>query len=918
VPFFFGAQPVEKDLSAGRVKVETTCGQGVSMSSTPKFRREKEHSIPSDLRAPPHSIEAEQAVLGGLMLDRAAWDNVGDVVTAEDFFRPDHTLIFESIAALCSEAQPCDPVTVSEHLQRLGKLQDAGGLAYLGTLTRDTPGAANARAYAEIVKERALLRALVTTGGEIASSVWSEEGETARELVEQAERKIFAIAEGSSRGKGYVSAKQALPGLIDVIDDLYNNPNKPRGLPTGFIDFDAKTGGLRGGDLLIVAGRPSMGKSTLAINMAEYAALKEGVRASVAIFSLEMPADQILTRMLSSVGSVHLGNIRSGKLTEDDWPRITSATKQLQEAKIFIDDTPALTPTELRARSRRIKREHGLDLVVVDYLQLMTVPGTKENRATEISEISRGLKALAKELHCPVIALSQLNRGVEQRENKKPVMSDLRECVAGDTLVCLTDGRRVPIESLVGQQPEVWALDDEQKPVAARAEIVWPTGLKPVFDLKLASGRSIRATEDHRVLAGDGWKSVRDCQAGDRVAVMRGVPEPAACLEWPEHWLVLLGHLVGDGSYLRHQPLRYTTASEANSQAVAASARSFGSVVNRHAGRRNWHQLVISGNGNRWKATGVGGWLKQLGIFGQRSHEKRLPAAVFQLSKLQIGTLLKHLWATDGCVWLRPHGQVGAPRVYFATCSEGLAADVSALLLRLGIVSRTRVAHQAGSRPVFTVDVSGATDQQLFADRVGGFGPRAAAVARLGSLLQEVAAKTNVDTLPQEIFWSVRARMRSQGISHRKMAALRGTRYGGSAHFKFAPSRAVVAQYAELLEAPELKLWADAPLFWDRVVAVEPAGTCETFDLTVPGRANWLADGIVTHNSGAIEQDADMILLIYRDEVYNRETPKKGIAEIDLAKHRNGEIGEIKLTFRGAHSRFENYADPAYGEGIMR
>jgi replicative DNA helicase len=661
-----------------------------------------------------------------------------------------------------------------------------------------------------------------------------------------------------------------------------------------------------------------MGKSTLAINMAEYAALKEGIRASVAIFSLEMPAEQILTRMLSSVGSVHLGNIRSGKLSEDDWPRITSATKQLQEAKIFIDDTPALTPTELRARSRRIKREHGLDLIVVDYLQLMTVPGTKENRATEISEISRGLKALAKELNCPVIALSQLNRGVEQRENKKPVMSDLRECVAGETLVCLTDGRRVPIASLVGQQPEVWALDDEQKPVAARAELVWSTGRKPVFDLKLASGRSIRATGDHRVLAGQGWKPVLDCQAGDRVAVVRGVPEPRTCIDWPEHWLVLLGHLVGDGSYLRHQPLRYTTSSEANSAAVLESARMFGSEVHRHVGRGNWHQLVISGNGNRWKAAGVGAWLKELGIFGQRSHEKRLPGAVFQLSKLQIGILLRHLWATDGCVWLRQAGELGSPRVYFSTCSEGLAADVSALLLRLGIVSRTRVTHKTGARPVYSVDVSGSTDQQLFADRVGGFGPRAAAVARLGSLLANIAANTNVDTLPREIFWSVRARMRSQGVSQRRMAALRGTRYGGTAHFSFAPSRAVVGQYAELLDAPELKLWAQAPLFWDRVVAVESAGECETFDLTVPGRANWLADGIVTHNSGAIEQDADMILLIYRDEVYNRETPKKGVAEIDLAKHRNGEIGEIRLTFKGANSRFENYVDPAYGEGIMR
>ena len=886
------------------------------MSSTPKFRRE--YPGTSDLRTPPHSEEAEQAVLGGLMLDRSAWDNVGDVVIADHFFRPDHKLIFESIAALAGEAQPCDPVTVSEHLQRLGKLNEAGGLAYLGTLTRDTPGAANSRAYAEIVKERALLRELVSAGGEIASSVWSEEGESARELVEKAERRIFAIAEGSSRGKGYVSAKQALPPLIDMIDDLYNNPNKPRGLPTGFIDFDSKTGGLRGGDLLIIAGRPSMGKSTLAINMAEHAALKEGVRASVAIFSLEMPADQILTRMLSSVGSVHLGNIRSGKLSEDDWPRITGATKQLQDAKIFIDDTPALTPTELRARARRIKREHGLDLIVVDYLQLMSVPGTKENRATEISEISRGLKALAKEIHCPVIALSQLNRGVEQRENKRPVMSDLRECVAGDTLVCLTDGRRVPIASLVGQTPEVWALDAEQKPIKAGAEIVWSTGVKPVFDLQLASGRRLRATHDHQVLTGSGWKALGECGSGERVALSRSVPEPSAPIEWPEHWLILLGQLVGDGSYLKHQPLRYTTGSELNSSAVADSARMFGSTVSRHIGRGNWHQLVIAGNGNRWHATGVGRWLKDLGIFGQRSHEKRLPGDVFRLANAQIATLLRHLWATDGCISLRGASGGGAPRVYFATCSEGLAADVAALLLRLGIVSRTRVTHAPVGRPVFNVDVSGSAEQKLFLQRVGGFGPRAAPAAQLAGVLESVVANTNVDTLPKEIFGAVKQRMKAGGISQRSMAAMRGTSYGGTAHFNFAPSRGVIAEYAELLQAPELKLWSEAPLFWDRVVAVEPAGDVETFDLTVPGPANWLADGIVSHNSGAIEQDADMILLIYREEVYNKETPKKGVADIDLAKHRNGETGDIRLTFRGQFSRFENYADPAYGEGIMR
>ena len=378
---------------------------------------------------PPHSVEAEQSVLGGLLLDSAAWDNVADVVRSEDFYRPDHSLIFEAIGALAAQGKPSDVVTVSEQLERIGKLDSVGGLGYLGTLARDTPTAANIKAYADIVRERSLLRNLALAGNEISSSVYANEGETARELVDKAESRVFEIAEAGFRGKleGAVSIQTLMPHLIDQIDDWHANPNKLRGLATGFDQFDKLTGGLRPGDLVIVAGRPSMGKTTFAVNMAEHAALKEDIKAPVIIFSMEMPAEQLMTRMLSSIGRVPLNNIRSGQISDDDWPRITGAAGQLSGSKIFIDETPALTPTELRARARRVKREHGLGLVVVDYLQLMQVPGTKENRATEIAEISRGLKALAKELKVPVIALSQLNRGVEQRENKKPVMSDLRE-----------------------------------------------------------------------------------------------------------------------------------------------------------------------------------------------------------------------------------------------------------------------------------------------------------------------------------------------------------------------------------------------------------------------------------------------------------------------------------------------------------
>jgi replicative DNA helicase len=381
-----------------------------------------------DAPVPPHSVEAEQAVLGGLMLDPIAWDNVADSITEGDFYRPDHRLIFAAIGALAGEAKPCDVVTVSQELERTGKLEGAGGLAYLSSVARDTPTAANVRAYAEIVRERSLLRQLIRAGTEIASSVFNNDGETARGLVDRAEQRVFEIAEGSFRKRdGAVLVRQLLPGVIDQIDEWHNNPDKLRGLPTGFAEFDKLTGGLRGGDLIIVAGRPSMGKTTLAVNMAEYAAVHPGTRASVAIFSMEMPSEQVITRMLASIGGVPLNSLRSGKISDEDWVRITGATSQLSDAKIFVDETPALNPTELRARARRVKREHGLDLIVVDYLQLMQVPGTKENRATEIAEISRGLKALAKELQVPVIALSQLNRAVEQREHKKPVMSDLRE-----------------------------------------------------------------------------------------------------------------------------------------------------------------------------------------------------------------------------------------------------------------------------------------------------------------------------------------------------------------------------------------------------------------------------------------------------------------------------------------------------------
>ncbi len=374
---------------------------------------------------PPHSVEAERSLLGGLMLDKRAWDQVADVVGADDFYRADHRAIFEAIAVLTEQDRAPDAVTVSEHLDRANRLELAGGIDYMARLVEETPSAANVRAYARIVRDNAMLRRLIEIGGDIAASAHDSEGRPVAELVDLAEQRVFEIADHGGRGQGFMSLKDILPEAIDRLDVLSHSDDEITGVSTGFNSMDDMTAGLQRGELIVIAGRPSMGKTTLAVNIAENAAI--GHQVPTAIFSMEMSAEQLTFRMIGSIGRVNQAGLRRGKLTDEDWSRIDSAVSMMSQAPIFIDDSPGLSPTEVRARARRLKREHGLGLIVIDYLQLMQVARTVENRATEISEISRSLKALAKELDVPVIALSQLNRSVEQRVDKKPVMSDLRE-----------------------------------------------------------------------------------------------------------------------------------------------------------------------------------------------------------------------------------------------------------------------------------------------------------------------------------------------------------------------------------------------------------------------------------------------------------------------------------------------------------
>jgi len=381
------------------------------------------------LRIPPHSIEAEQSVLGGLLLDNAAWDRIADFLRSDDFYRYDHRIIFQHIAKLISDSKPADVITVYESLCNIGKAEEAGGLSYLNALAQNTPSAANIRRYAEIVRDRGVLRKLITISDDISGQAFSPQGKDVKQILDEAESKIFAIAEEGARGtQGFQDIQPLLTQVVERIDELYNRDNQSdiTGVPTGFIDLDRMTSGLQPGDLVIVAGRPSMGKTAFSVNIGENVAIESGL--PVAVFSMEMGGVQLAMRMLGSVGRLDQHRLRTGRLADEDWPRLTHAIQKMNDAQLYIDETPALSVIELRARARRLARQCGkLGLIIIDYLQLMSASSAGENRATEISEISRSLKALAKELDCPVIALSQLNRSLEQRPNKRPVMSDLRE-----------------------------------------------------------------------------------------------------------------------------------------------------------------------------------------------------------------------------------------------------------------------------------------------------------------------------------------------------------------------------------------------------------------------------------------------------------------------------------------------------------
>jgi replicative DNA helicase len=863
-------------------------------------------------RVPPHDLDAERAVIGAMLVSETAVAAVAERLAADDFYSEVHRIIYGAMMRLYSRGDPIDQLTLTNELRSVNEFDRVGGRPYVFQIVESVPTAANAGRYAEIVRGKALLRAVIDVGSRITEDAFGEP-ENVSEALDSAEQLIYGVSNRTLR-EHLAPVSELAPGALEMIQRLYEQEGEVTGVETGFEDLDRLTTGFHKSDLVILAARPAMGKTAMALNAIWHASGEK--KMPVAIFSLEMSKEQLVQRLISQTTRIPAQALRSGNVKAEDWPKLVRGVAEVARAPIWIDDTAGVTLMEIRAKVRRLASqlnasgERSLALVVVDYLQLMIGQGNRqENRQQEIAEISRGLKVLARDLDVPVLAIAQLSRAVEARHDKRPLLSDLRDCVTGDTLVLLADGRRVPMRDLVGKRPRVLAMSRSGKIVEAESDRVWSVGRRPVFEVRLASGRTVRATSRHRLFGPDGWIRIGELRFGDRLAIARGVPEPENAPAWPEARLALLGHLIGDGSYLSGQPMRYCTASAENSRLVTESAKDeFGARVNRHAGRGNWHQLVLSGNGNRWHPAGVNLWLRELGIFGQRSHEKRIPAPIFGLDDKSVAVLLRHLWATDGTLFARKPGTRGSSTVCFSTNSDGLAHDVAALLLRLDIVARIREVSQGEHRPMFTVSVSGTRNQARFLERVGAFGPRRDGAEKLARYLSNRHAETNVDTLPIEYFDKVKASMAIHGVSHRAMALARGTSYGGSSRFGFAPSRVLMTEYANLLGDRSLLDIAESDIFWDRVIEVVPAGEEEVYDLTVPGPASWLADGIVSHNSGAIEQDADMVMFLYRDEYYNSESDDKGIAEVIVGKHRNGPTGKVQLAWLEQYTKFASLA----------
>ncbi|MBI5841548.1 MAG: replicative DNA helicase [Chloroflexi bacterium] len=864
----------------------------------------------------PHSREAEEAVVGAVLINPEVYYDVAQFLSADDFYIHRHKWIWEAFTRLHEQRIPVDLLTLSEELDKVGQLTELGGPAYLTSLVNQVPSSLNAESYGRIVEGHAIRRKMINAANQIAALAYNEET-VVDSVMDEAEKAVFNVSERRLK-HDLQPISSVLSDYYDRIDDLAKRPDEFFGVPTGFIDLDRMLSGLQPSDLLIIAGRPGQGKTGFLLSIAKNAALTH--KKKVAIFSLEMSNEQVVQRLIAQETGIDSQRLRTGKLTEQEWPLFTHSIEVFSDTKIFLDDTPAITPLQLRTKCRRLQMEYGIDLVIVDYLQLMGGDTRNDNRVQEVSYISRNLKILARELNVPVLTAAQLSRAVEQRTDKRPVLSDLREsgCLTGETLITLENGRNISIRELEGKSNfKILALNPnslklETMPVTRS----FSTGIKPVFKMKTRLGREIRATGNHQFLTIHGWKRLDELQIGDYLALPRTLPTSQKEQTMSNAELALLGHLIGDGCTLPRHVIQYTTREKDLADTVAALAvEVFGEEVNpRISPEKQWYQVYLSSTRHHTHNvhSAVTEWLGELHAFGLRSYEKRIPAQVFEQPEDAIGVFLRHLWATDGSIQL-VKGRKIRPIAYYATSSEYLARGVQTLLLRMGINAiLKRVPQNGKGRNQYNVIVTGKPELEMFSQKIGAVGAyKKGRLVEIQNHLEERKANTNRDVIPNHV-WRLHVvpAMQELGMTTRQMQAAIDTQYCGTGLYKQNISRGRAARVANVVQSQRLIDLAESDIYWDSIICIEPDGKEAVYDLTVPGHHNFVANNIIVHNS--LEQDADIVMFIYRPDQYEKDTTKQNVAEIIVAKHRNGPVGSVELIFRGALAKFENAATKVF------
>lgn len=837
-----------------------------------------------DAALPPQAVEVEKAVLGACMMSQSAVRHASEHIHHSDaFYYGQHAPIWEAIRRLDARADPIDQLTVSSELQRANQLEAAGGVIYLADLAAGVASSANVSMHAKIVAGKYLLRRIMSIGQRLFVEA-SGEKEAPEKIVSWASETLYGLLDSGSGG-GFRAVEEVMQDVIAAIETAATSPGGLTGVDTGIHELNELTGGWQNSDLIIVAARPGVGKSALATEMGRHAAMSAGM--PVGIFNLEMSDVQVGQRLLASYSRVDLQRIRSGRLSADEFTTLTFGSGRIASSPIYIDDSPGLPIDEIRFRARELKRRRGIGMFIVDYLQLASASERNSSREQEVARISRGLKGMAKELHVPVIALSQLSRAPETRADRRPMLSDLRECVAAGTEVLLASGACVPVEC-IKEGTHVVGINDGQKMEVGLVVSAGPSGAKECYAILTQGGRQVTASGDHRFFSDSGrWTTVDQLHIGDRIAVPFRVPAIGTCSTGDASLCRLLGYLVGNGTYLKHREVGLCMGErETFDDAVAIIAAAFPTVSVRI---KTETPNYVDGTFPCIYANGYGKphgnplreWLREISMHGSKDCHKRVPEWVFERGIVGASEFLAGYFASDGCVKVSKAKSMMT--VHCDTTSRGLTADITRLLAVVGVgaVVGAPAWNRKSTRPIWRLTLLNSNDNlSRFASSVPLRGKRARVLAS-----RQKAACSGSDGyfgLPTFL---------SQSLAIRSAWKHQGKRM----------KRATAMEWAAKDGDRELLMWASSDVMWDPIVSKVPVGPLPTYDLAVAGLNSFVANGIVTHNSGGIEADADVVMFIYRPEIYGKiGDPTEGI----VAKQRNGPLGTVLLDFDAPTATF--------------